>query len=51
MASPARPVSSDIASRTSFIRNLLQADQTQLQIMTDTAPAAKILREVREIQQ
>jgi type IV pilus assembly protein PilB len=34
-------------TRSSFIRNLLPADQTQLIVVKDAAPAAKILREVR----
>ncbi|MDR1677157.1 MAG: cyclic nucleotide-binding domain-containing protein, partial [Deltaproteobacteria bacterium] len=34
-------------TRSSFIRNLLPADQTQLVVARDTAPAAKILRDVR----
>jgi hypothetical protein len=34
-------------TRSSFIRNLMPADQTQLIIVKEAAPAAKILREVR----
>jgi type IV pilus assembly protein PilB len=52
-ASPPRPVSptrppADL-TRSSFVRNLLPADQTQqLRVLPGSGPAAKILREVRD---
>jgi hypothetical protein len=55
LAAAPRPVSAtrppaDL-TRSSFARNLLPADQTQqLRVMPETAPAAKILREVRDVQ-
>jgi type IV pilus assembly protein PilB len=53
-ASPPRPAATrppaDV-TRSSFVRNLLPADQTQqLRVMPNVAPAAKILREVRDAQ-
>jgi type IV pilus assembly protein PilB len=55
VATAARPVSATRPpadmTRSSFVRNLLPADQTQqLRVMPDAAPAAKILREVRDVQ-
>jgi hypothetical protein len=47
MAAAGSSLSDPSMTRTSFIRNLLPADQTQLVIVKDAAPAAKILREVR----
>jgi type IV pilus assembly protein PilB len=54
-ASQPKPVSAALPAadmtRSSFVRNLLPADQTQqLRVMPDSAPAAKILREVRDVQ-
>jgi type IV pilus assembly protein PilB len=55
MGAPPRPASSTRPpadmTRGSFARNLLPADQTQqLRIIPSAAPAAKILREVRDAQ-
>jgi type IV pilus assembly protein PilB len=47
MGQTAVPPSDPSMTRSSFIRHLLPADQTQLVIVKDSAPAAKILREVR----
>ncbi|MDR3135784.1 MAG: cyclic nucleotide-binding domain-containing protein, partial [Deltaproteobacteria bacterium] len=44
---PGSPAKDPANTRSSFIRNLMPADQTQLVIVKDSAPAAKILREVR----
>jgi Tfp pilus assembly pilus retraction ATPase PilT len=57
IAQAAKPLQSPLASaprtandatRRSFVRNLMPADQTQLVVVRDAGPAAKILREVRE---
>jgi type IV pilus assembly protein PilB len=45
---PARPAPDMTSQRAGFARNLMPADQTQLVVVKDTAPAAKILREVRQ---
>ncbi|MDR0354858.1 MAG: hypothetical protein LBJ64_03890, partial [Deltaproteobacteria bacterium] len=46
-APPLPPKMDASATRPSFARNMMPADQTQLVIMKEAAPAAKILREVR----
>jgi type IV pilus assembly protein PilB len=52
VAKPIRPAASPAADMTSrrggFARNLLPADQTQLVVVQNGGPAAKILREVRQ---
>jgi type IV pilus assembly protein PilB len=43
-----RPAADMTSHRSGFARNLMPADQTQLVVVRDEAPAAKILREVRQ---